>query len=123
MALVGSISIAKRFSKPFTFVASLENFCPNASERLCAGSVDCVRGCSACVCVHKHERMYDDDGWKVLRTISRTDSRACDNWIAREHDVVVLPRQAQRRAQWPYDNTAHTLEKDQGGRTYASLST
>lgn len=42
MALVGSISIAKRFSKPFTFVASLENFCPNASERLCAGSVDCV---------------------------------------------------------------------------------
>lgn len=33
----------------------------------------------------------------MSRTISRTDFRACDNWIAREHDVVVLPRQAQRR--------------------------
>jgi hypothetical protein len=43
MALVGSISMAWRFSNPFTFVASLENFCPNASERLCAGSVDCMR--------------------------------------------------------------------------------
>jgi hypothetical protein len=38
--LVGSISIAYRLSNPFTFVASLENFWPNASERLCAGSVD-----------------------------------------------------------------------------------
>ena len=37
--LVGSISIAYRLSNPFTFVASLENFWPNASERLCAGSV------------------------------------------------------------------------------------
>ena len=35
--------------------------------------------------------MFVRDG-KVLRTISRTDSRTCDNWIAREHDVVVLPR-------------------------------
>jgi hypothetical protein len=25
------------------------------------------------------------------RTISKTDSRTCDNWMAREHDVVVLP--------------------------------
>lgn len=37
--LEGSISIADRLSKPFTFVASLENFWPNASDRLCAGSV------------------------------------------------------------------------------------
>ena len=36
----GSISIAKRLSKPFTFVASLPNFCEKASERLWAGSVD-----------------------------------------------------------------------------------
>ena len=43
MALVGSISIAKRLSKPLTFVASFENFWPNASDKLCAGSVDCVQ--------------------------------------------------------------------------------
>ena len=42
IALVGSISIANKFSNPFTFVASFENFWPNASDRLCAGSVDCV---------------------------------------------------------------------------------
>ncbi len=34
MALVGSISMAYRLSKPFTLVASFENFCPKASERL-----------------------------------------------------------------------------------------
>lgn len=71
MALVGSISIAKRLSKPFTFVASLENFCPNASERLCAGSVDCVRvrrvrrvrvRVRVHMHVHVHERVYN--GWK-----------------------------------------------------------
>lgn len=27
----GSISMTKRFSKPFTLLGSLENFCPNAS--------------------------------------------------------------------------------------------
>ena len=59
-------------------------------------------------------------GGKVLRTISRTDSRACDNWIAREHDVVVLPRHEDKDV--AVDNTA-TLEKYEGGRTYASLST
>jgi hypothetical protein len=42
MVLVGSISIADRLSKPFAFVASFENFWPKVSERLCAGSVDCV---------------------------------------------------------------------------------
>lgn len=40
IALVGSISMAYRLLKPLTFVASLENFWPNASDRLCAGSVD-----------------------------------------------------------------------------------
>jgi hypothetical protein len=40
IALVGSISIADKLSNPLTFVASLENFCPKASDRLCAGSVD-----------------------------------------------------------------------------------
>lgn len=40
IALVGSISIAKRLLNPLTFVASFENFWPKASERLCAGSVD-----------------------------------------------------------------------------------
>lgn len=40
MALVGSISIAYKLSNPLTFVASLENFWPNASDRLWAGSVD-----------------------------------------------------------------------------------
>lgn len=37
----GSISIANRFSNPFTFVASFPNFWEKASDRLCAGSVDC----------------------------------------------------------------------------------
>jgi len=60
MALVGSISIAKRFSKPFTLVASLENFCPNASERLCAGSVDCVRVVVRGMRVHVRERWKGD---------------------------------------------------------------
>lgn len=32
--------MAKRFSKPFTFVGILLNFWSNASEILCAGSVD-----------------------------------------------------------------------------------
>jgi hypothetical protein len=40
---LGSISIANRLSNPFTLVASLPNFCENASDRLCAGSVDCGR--------------------------------------------------------------------------------
>lgn len=40
IALVGSISIAYRLSNPFTFVASLENFWPKASDKLWAGSVD-----------------------------------------------------------------------------------
>lgn len=40
IALVGSISIAYRFSKPLTLVASFENFWPKASDRLWAGSVD-----------------------------------------------------------------------------------
>jgi hypothetical protein len=31
---LGSISIANRLSKPLTFVASLPNFCENASDRL-----------------------------------------------------------------------------------------
>jgi len=37
---LGSISIANRLSNPFTFVASLPNFWENASDKLCAGSVD-----------------------------------------------------------------------------------
>ena len=82
MALVGSISIANRLSKPLTFVASLENFCPNASERLCAGSVDYMPGW---ICdIHMNASFG--------RTISSTDSRTCDSWMAREQDVVVLPR-------------------------------
>lgn len=32
--------MANRLSKPLTLVASFENFWPNASDRLCAGSVD-----------------------------------------------------------------------------------
>jgi hypothetical protein len=32
--------MAYKLLNPFTLVASLLNFCPNASERLCAGSVD-----------------------------------------------------------------------------------
>ncbi|KAG5519067.1 hypothetical protein PMAC_002153 [Pneumocystis sp. 'macacae'] len=51
------------FSNPSTLHASFPNFCPNASDRLCAGSVE----------------------------ISRTDSRTRDSWIASEHDVVVFP--------------------------------
>ncbi|SRR5258706_6062403 len=37
---VESISIAYKLSKPLTLVASLLNFWPKASDRLCAGSVD-----------------------------------------------------------------------------------
>jgi hypothetical protein len=37
---LGSISIANRLSNPLTFVASFPNFWENASDRLCAGSVD-----------------------------------------------------------------------------------
>ena len=48
----GSISIANRLSNPLTLVASLLNFWEKASERLCAGSVDCAcqlgRGCVSC---------------------------------------------------------------------------
>lgn len=40
---VGSISIAERFVKPLTRVASLPNFWEKASERLCAGSVELRR--------------------------------------------------------------------------------
>ena len=43
---LGSISIADRFVNPLTFVASLPNFCENASERLCAGSVELISGAS-----------------------------------------------------------------------------
>ena len=49
--------------KPSTKVASLLNFCPKASLRLCAGSVD----------------------------ISKTDSLTLLSCTASEHDVVVLP--------------------------------
>lgn len=40
---MGSISIAYRFLKPLTRVASFENFWPNASDKLWAGSVDLNR--------------------------------------------------------------------------------
>ena len=55
--------MALRLSIPFTLVASFPNFWSKASLRLCAGSVD----------------------------ISNTLSRCLASWIAREHDVVVLP--------------------------------
>lgn len=57
------ITIAYRLSKPFTSVASLENFWPKASDKLCAGSVE----------------------------ISKTDSRTLESCTAKEHEVVVLP--------------------------------
>ena len=80
--LVGSISMAYKFSNPFTCVASFENFWPNASERLCAGSVDCVIVSG----------LHSVRGWgKGKRTMSRTDSRHDASWIAGEQDVVVFP--------------------------------
>ena len=83
IALVGSISIAYRLSNPFTFVASLENFWPKASDKLWAGSVD----------------YRDIIQWLIprlsflveSRTINRTDSRTLASWMAREQDVVVFP--------------------------------
>ena len=70
--------MALKFVKPFTSLASLPNFCENASERLCAGSVE----------------------------MRRTDRRTLASWIAREHDVVVFPTpplpptNIQRRVFW-----------------------
>ena len=55
--------MADRFVKPSIKRASLPNFWEKASERLCAGSVD----------------------------MRRTDLRCLASWMAREHDVVVLP--------------------------------
>jgi hypothetical protein len=56
-------TIAYKFVNPSTNVASLLNFCPKASLRLCAGSVD----------------------------ISNTESLTLLNCTASEHEVVVLP--------------------------------
>jgi hypothetical protein len=78
MLPLGSISMALRFVKPSTSLASLPNFCENASERLCAGSVE----------------------------INRTERRTLASWMAREHDVVVFPTpplpptKIQRRVFW-----------------------
>ena len=84
ITLVGSISIAYRLSNPFTLVASLENFWPKASERLCAGSVDC--GCAV-----NRQSLFARSGQEGRRTMSRTDSRHWASWMASEQDVVVLP--------------------------------
>ena len=43
VALKGGRTIAKRLVKPFTGVGALVNFWLNASERLCAGSVEMSR--------------------------------------------------------------------------------
>lgn len=67
IALVGSISIANKLSNPFTLVASFENFWPNASERLCAGSVDYI--------VIKISILDIGLQVKEEHTMSRTDSR------------------------------------------------
>jgi hypothetical protein len=56
-------TIAERFVNPLTSVASLLNFCPKASDKLWAGSVE----------------------------IKRTLGRTLANWIAREQEVVVFP--------------------------------
>lgn len=40
MLALGSISIANKLLNPFTLLASLPNFCENASDKLCAGSVE-----------------------------------------------------------------------------------
>lgn len=63
MLPLGSISMQWRFGIPSTGRASLPNFCPNASDRLCAGSVE----------------------------IRSTDLRCLASCTASEHDVVVLP--------------------------------
>jgi len=45
MSSLASISIAERFVKPLIGVGSRPIFWQNASERLCAGSVDTMRTC------------------------------------------------------------------------------
>lgn len=35
-----TITMANKLSKPWTLVGDFENFCPKASDMLCAGSVD-----------------------------------------------------------------------------------
>lgn len=55
--------MADRFVKPLTRVGVLENFWEKASDKLWAGSV----------------------------LINKTDFRWRDNWIANEHEFVVLP--------------------------------
>jgi hypothetical protein len=62
--------MAYKFVNPSTNVASLLNFCPKASLRLCAGSVD----------------------------ISKTESLTLLNCTASEHEVVVLPLKKKERA-------------------------
>jgi hypothetical protein len=74
--------MANRLSNPLTFVASLENFWPNASERLWAGSVDCGMYTIQCT----------DLAWLRIRTMRRTDWRHLASWMASEHDVVVFPK-------------------------------
>lgn len=39
-AVITEVNTQFKDPEKTTFVASFENFCPNASERLCAGSVD-----------------------------------------------------------------------------------
>lgn len=63
MLPLGSISMALRLSKPSTRRASLPNFWLKASLRLWAGSVE----------------------------MSSTERRTLASWMARLHDVVVLP--------------------------------
>lgn len=78
MLPLGSISMALRLSKPLIRRASLPNFWLKASDRLCAGSV----------------------------LMSRTERRTLASWMAREHEVVVLPTpplpptKIQRRERW-----------------------
>ena len=43
LVLIGTVTIAKRFSKPVTGLGVLVNFCRKASLRLCAGSVEMMR--------------------------------------------------------------------------------
>lgn len=70
--------MALKFVKPSINLASLPNFCENASDRLCAGSVE----------------------------MRRTERRTFASWIAREQDVVVFPTpplpptKIQRRDLW-----------------------
>jgi hypothetical protein len=87
MELVGSISIAERLEKPFTLRASLPNFWPNASDKLCATQTHGQQLSGTC-CIRDILQGEKVPGSVLMR---RTDWRTLASWTAREHDVVVLP--------------------------------